>query len=175
MGQAARHLLPIGDGTLKPVLVLGIGNILLRDEGIGVRVVEALSGVALGDEVEVLDGGTSGADLVDVLADRRRVIVIDAADIDGPPGTVARLDGDDLLARAGQAMSLHEIGLAESLLMARQLGCPPREVIVFGVRTADTGVGLELSPLMADLVPRLVQLVIRELAAADDPAGAPHR
>ena len=62
-----------------PILILGIGNILLRDEGVGVRVVEALRGRALPDTVELVDGGTGGADLLEVVADRRVVIVVDAA------------------------------------------------------------------------------------------------
>jgi hydrogenase maturation protease len=151
---------------MKSTLILGIGNILLRDEGIGVRVVEAMRTLNLADEVELLDGGTSGCDLVEVLADRPKVIVIDAADLEGPPGTVCRFSGDDLIARCEGTISLHEIGLAETLLMTRQLGCPPGEVVIFGVKPADLSVGLELSPALAKRVDDIIRLVTDELAAA---------
>ena len=74
-----------------PMLVLGVGNILLRDEGIGVRVVEAMQKLDLPPEVELFDGATAGMDLLNVLADRRKVIVIDAIEGDYEPGTVLRL------------------------------------------------------------------------------------
>ena len=70
---------------MPPVLVLGIGNILLRDEGVGVRVIEALGSHKLPAGVERADGGTAGADLVDLLADRRKVIVVDAIEGAWPP------------------------------------------------------------------------------------------
>ena len=73
-----------------PILVLGIGNILLCDEGVGVRVIEALQTMELPATVEVFDGATAGVDLLDVLADRRKVIVIDAVQADGPCGAVFR-------------------------------------------------------------------------------------
>jgi hydrogenase maturation protease len=150
---------------MAPVLILGIGNILLRDEGVGVRVIEAmhkLDPAALPADIEVVDGGTSGADLVDVLADRRKVIVIDAVDIDAAPGTVVRFTGDDLLAEAVALVSLHQLGLIDSLRMTRQLGCAPAEVIIFGVRPGDFSPGLELTAPVAAVIPRLIDLVLAE-------------
>ena len=82
-----------------PTLVLGLGNVLLRDEGVGVRVVQALERVILPPDVEVFDGATAGVDLLDVLADRRKVVVINAIAGDSPPGTVLRLTPADLAPR----------------------------------------------------------------------------
>jgi len=76
--------------TRTPILVLGIGNILLRDEGIGVRVIEALGQQQLPAQVELVDGGTAGADLLDILSDRQVVIIVDAAVFDAPPGTLLK-------------------------------------------------------------------------------------
>jgi hydrogenase maturation protease len=146
-----------------PVLVLGIGNILLRDEGVGVRVVEALRDRALPEGVELLDGGTAGADLIDALADRRKVVVIDAMDLGAEPGAVARLGGDGLAPDPGAPLSLHQVGLVEALWMARQLGCAPAEVVVLGVQPADLSPGLELTEAVARAVPRLAELVLDEL------------
>lgn len=146
-----------------PILVLGLGNILLRDEGVGVRVVEAMEGINLPPGVEILDGATAGLDLLDVLADRRKVIVIDAIGGDSEPGTVLRLNSEDLAPRNGQVVSLHQIGLLETLAAARQLDIAPDEVIVLGVTPRDVGCGLALSPQTARLVPRIIEFVLAEL------------
>ncbi len=148
----------------RPILVLGIGNILLRDEGVGVRVIEQMQKMHLPDDVELVDGGTAGADLLDVLAERRKVIVIDAVQADCEPGTVLRFTADDLVQPDGVAMSLHELGLGEALKMTRQLGCAPRDVVVFGIKPKDTGCGLELSEEVEASVSKVVELVMAEIS-----------
>ena len=148
--------------SAKPILILGIGNILLQDEGVGVRAVERLRQRQLPPDVEIVDGGTGGADLVDVIADRRKVIVIDAMEAAAAPGTVSRFSGDELLPDPDAAISLHQLGLVESLVMARQLGCPPREVIVFGIQPARIRPGLELSPPVAAAVAEVIDAVLAE-------------
>lgn len=148
---------------MTPILILGIGNTLLRDEGIGPHVAQALAAMDLGSEVEVIDGGTSGADLIDTIADRQKVIVIDSMKADEKPGTVYRFTGADLLEHHERAISLHEFGLGETLLMAQQLNCAPKEVIIFGIQPAEIrppAVGL--SPLIAALVPKLIEAVLKE-------------
>ncbi len=150
-------------GSRCPILVLGIGNILLRDEGVGVRVVEQMQKMHLPDDVELVDGGTAGADLLDVLAERQKVIVIDAVQADCEPGTVIRFTADDLVQPDGVGMSLHELGLGEALTMTRQLGCAPKDVVVFGIKPKDTGSGLELSEEVAASVPNVIELVLAEI------------
>ena len=146
-----------------PVLILGIGNILLRDEGVGVHVVREMMALKLDDGVEVIDGGTSGADLVDTIADRRKVIVVDAMKVDEPPGTIIRFTDKELMDHPERSISMHEFGLSETLMMARQLGCAPREVVIFGVVPAILRPpALELSPQIAALVPKLIKLVLEE-------------
>ena len=143
-------------------LILGIGNLLLRDEGVGVHVVKALAQAPLPEGVEALDGGTSGADLIDWIADRDKVIVVDATMADGRPGTVYRFDVDDLIRKTASLGSLHEFGFLETYLMARQLGCAPREVVIFGVQPAEVAFGLELSAPVRAQLPRVVELVLQE-------------
>jgi hydrogenase maturation protease len=150
------------DRPLLPTLVLGIGNILLRDEGVGVRVVEALRLMSVPAGVELVDGGTGGADLVEVLADRRHVIVVDAMAADDPPGTIRRMTPDDLLPQQDVPLSLHQLGLLESLAIARRLGCAPGEVIVFGIQPAEIAPGLDLTPTVAAVVPKVAALVLQE-------------
>ena len=148
----------------SPVLVLGIGNILLRDEGVGVRVIEQMQKMSLPDDVELVDGGTAGADLLDVLAERQKVIVIDAVQADCEPGTVLRFTANDLVRPGGVGMSLHELGLGEALTMTKQLGREPKDVVVLGIKPKDIGCGLELSEEIAASVPRVVELVLAEIA-----------
>lgn len=154
-----------GRCMMRPVLILGIGNILLRDEGVGVRVVEALQQMQLADCVEVVDGGTAGADLVDVLADRDKVVVIDAIESQSPPGTVFRLRSEELMPSPGSTLSLHQLGLVESLMMAQQLGCAPRQVVVFGIQPDQVIPGLDLTPEVANAIPRVVDAVLEEIVS----------
>ena len=148
----------------RSVLVLGIGNILLGDEGVGVRVIEQMQKMRLPDYVEVVDGGTAGADLLDVLAERQKVIIIDAVGADCEPGTVLRFTANDLVRPGGVGMSLHELGLVEALTMAKQLGCEPKDVVVLGIKPKDIKCGLELSEEVAASVPRVIELVLAEIA-----------
>ncbi len=148
---------------MQPTLIMGIGNILLRDEGLGVRVVEAMQQFDLPDGVELVDAGTAGADLVEVIADRGKVIVIDAIEAGAEPGTIVRLAAEDLMPDDGASISLHQLGLVESLRMAQQLGCAPGEVVVFGVQPGEIRAGLELSPAVAAVVPAVVEAVLAEL------------
>jgi hydrogenase maturation protease len=145
------------------VLILGIGNLLMRDEGIGVRVVEALGHVGLPDGVEVVDGGTAGADLIDLLAQRQKVIVIDALQADQKPGTVLRLQPENILPSSDQSLSLHELGLAETLRMTQYLNCAPTEVVIFAIQPQAVEPGLELSDTVAATIPQIIELVQAEL------------
>jgi hydrogenase maturation protease len=147
---------------MKPVVVLGIGNTLLRDEGAGVRVVEALRDGALPEEVDLVDGGTGGADLVESIAGRRKVIVADAVKMDGPPGGVVRFTGDDLTAGVSPALSLHDVGLLDALRMAGLLGCAPDEVVVFGIIPKEVRFGLGLSEEVRRALPRVVEAIRKE-------------
>jgi hydrogenase maturation protease len=112
--------------------------------------------------VEVLDGGTSGADLIDEVADRPKLVVIDAVNTDQPPGTVMRFGLADLQRKAESSISLHEFGLLETLEATRHLGCAPAEIVIIGVQPRDVSPGLELSDEIAALLPKLAALALRE-------------
>ncbi len=159
------------DSQHANVLILGIGNLLLSDEGVGIHAVRCLAQRELPPGVEVLDGGTSGADLVDHLEGRTMVIVIDAASGDGPPGTIYRCEARDLIEQEG-SLSLHEFGLADSLHMADQLGCAPQRVVVLGVQPATLEPGLDLSPEVAAALPRVLKLALAEAVTRELPTAA---
>ncbi|MEN6307180.1 MAG: HyaD/HybD family hydrogenase maturation endopeptidase [Anaerohalosphaeraceae bacterium] len=145
-----------------PILVLGIGNILLRDEGIGVRVIEALGQQQLPDQVELVDGGTAGADLLDILSDRQIVIIVDAAVFDAPPGTLLKFSSSDLLPPQQTVLSLHDLDIVQTLAMTHLLKCPPIKVIFLGIVPEIIEPGLELSKTLQERLPHYVQCVLQE-------------
>jgi hydrogenase maturation protease len=147
-------------------LVLGLGNILLRDEGVGVRAVERLLGRYIFPEgVQVLDGGTLGLDLLPYLQDTERLLVIDAIQARKPPGTVVRLAGQEIPAFLDASkVSPHQDGLHDLLAVAKLKGYLPEPVVFWGMQVDSLGVGLELSPTVADRLDTLVEKVIGELS-----------
>lgn len=147
----------------KEILILGIGNILLRDEGIGVHVVEFLQKQTLPHNVEVIDGGTAGFDLLDIISDRRVIILIDAIDAGHPPATIVRFTPEDLQVSNDPQLSVHNIDFAQALKMAAMLGCAPQKVIIFGVQPEIVEPGLILTESIARLVPHIAGLVLDEL------------
>lgn len=154
------------------VLVLGLGNLLLRDEGVGGRVAVALDargGLPTG--VEVLDGGTSGMELLDAVAEREALIVVDAIAADGPPGSVLRLEGEALRGWFRTRLSPHQIGLSDLLGLLTVSGQAPRRVVLYGVVPEDVSLGLDLSPAVADAAARVADSIVTELAMAGASAG----
>ncbi len=145
------------------ILILGVGNILLSDEGVGVRVIEAMKSMTLPDNVEILDGGTGAFDLFDIMANRDTVIIIDAVKGGGEPGAVYRFGPDDIKAEAKFLTSVHQISLLDTLSMARITGCSPRDIVIFGIEPREVDWGLELSPEVAAVVPKVIELVLSEL------------
>ena len=139
-GQKGKNYAPSSS-----TLVLGIGNILLSDEGVGVRVVEALKEMKLPDNVELLDGGTGAFDLLDIMAEYNTVIIIDAVQGGGEPGAVYRFYPSDIGMQKKCLTSVHQVGLMDALSMARLTGHSPQKIIVFGIEPEDMGWGLELS------------------------------
>ncbi len=165
------------------VLVLGVGNILLADEGIGVRVVEALqAGWVMPDGVELVDGGTAGMDLMDLLESRDHVVVVDAVRLNAEPGTIIVLRDEEVPAFFQARISPHQLGIADVLAGLRLLGREPRNLTLIGVVPESLEMSLSLSPRLAALVDDLVAQTLAILArlglsarprtAADGPPAA---
>lgn len=147
------------------ILVLGVGNILLRDEGVGVRVIEHLQKMPLPDDVELFDGGTAGADLIEVLSDRNVVIIVDAADFEAPAGTILRMTQEDWLPQRNTALSLHDLDIPQTLAMTKILGCAPEKVICLGIVPETIEPGMTLSHKLDALVPVIADRVLDEIRA----------
>jgi hydrogenase maturation protease len=153
--------------AIAPTLILGIGNILLRDEGVGVHAIEKMMDMELPPDVEILDGGTSGVDLVDPVANRDKLIVIDAMQAGARPGTVYRLSPGDLWRESASAISLHELGLLDTLAAAGHLGCAPGRVVIFGVQPGEVGAGLELSAEVTAALEDVIRLALEEATSSE--------
>ena len=167
-GQSA--VLPAGlfsAPVAAPVLVLGIGNLLLGDEGVGIRVVENLTArYALPPEVEALDGGTMGMALLPYLAGRRLLILLDAVRTGAAPGTVVQRELADPAAFFREKISPHQIGIAEVLSVAMLTNELPVRILLIGVVPREMATGLALSPEIAAMLPVMADMVAAELRAA---------
>lgn len=146
-------------------LILGVGNLLLSDEGVGLRVVEKLAAsYELPEGVQTLDGGTLGLDLLYYLEGVENLLIIDAVEMGKEPGTLLRLEGDEVPAFLSVKISPHQIGIPDMLFAAKLKDLYPRNVVLWGVQPGTLDVGLELSPPVAAQVDALVEKAVEELA-----------
>lgn len=161
------------------ILVLGVGNLLLSDEGVGVRVIEQLEARhRLPEEVQVLDGGTLGLDLLYHLEGVGCLLIVDAVEMGQAPGSLVRLEGAEVPAFLSVKMSPHQIGIPDMLFAAKLKGIDPPDIVLWGVQPGLLDIGLELSPKVAACVDRLVEKLCEELAhrgiilpPREDPTG----
>jgi hydrogenase maturation protease len=148
-------------------LVIGLGNPLRGDDGVGVRVAQALASQALPPDVEVVDGGTQGLGIVNLMEGWQRVILVDAADVDSPPGQFVRFTLDEVrLLGDEQQLSVHAAGLRDALLLAQALNMLPPEVVIFGVQPANLEWNSTLSPEVETVLPSLMTAVLAEIAVS---------
>jgi len=148
----------------KDILILGVGNILQGDDGIGIRVVEMLTQECLPSGVCVADAGTPGLELPLWLEGWERVIIIDAVHMGELPGTWRRFGPDEVrLIASDKALSLHELDLANGLALAQNLDMLPKEIIFYGMEPERIEWGQELSPAIEAALPGLLEDLKAEL------------
>ncbi len=146
------------------VLVLGVGNILLSDEGVGVKVVEELQHrYEFSGSIEIIDGGTMGMELLPYFDERSHILIVDAVKTGKEPGTIIRID--DPPAFFSAKISPHQIGLADVLGAAAITDNLPRNIALFGIEPKEISTGLDLSPEVAQNLNRLVDMLVSELEA----------
>jgi len=152
----------------KPgIMVLGIGNLLCRDDGIGVRTVMDMRQQDIYSGIRLIDGGTN-PDLISLLdGDVDRLIIVDALRGGGSPGDIYRLDLREENIADGTANSLHGMGILDSLKLIRQLGQQPPQVTVIGIEPADISHGLHLSPVIEAKLPDVIRAVRSEIDRPD--------
>lgn len=145
-------------------VVLGVGNVILADEGVGVRVVEALErDYAMPPGVNVIDAGTSGMEMLEDMSDLDFLLVVDAIAAGKSPGELVQLRGDEVPVFFRRNLSPHGIGLSDVLASLEFLGAEPKETVILGVQPISLDLSTELTPTIAALVPELVAQVVAEL------------
>jgi hydrogenase maturation protease len=148
----------------RPLLVLGLGNVLCSDDGVGVMAVSALArGFEWPPDVEVLDGGTLGLALLPYLEEAAALILVDAIRGDAAPGSFVRLEGADVAPAVEQRLSPHQVGVADLLDGARWLDSYPDRVVLLGLVPATIELGVGCSPAVQAAIPTLVERIVEEI------------
>ena len=147
-------------------VVLGIGNTILTDEAAGVRAVELLEQrYSVPDNVLVIDGGTSGMEMIEDLSNLDFLIVLDVVKTGAAPGTVVKIAGQEIPVFFRRKLSPHQIGLPDVLASLELLDTMPKEIIVLGVEPISLELGMEMTATIAAKVPELVDMAVAELLA----------
>jgi hydrogenase maturation protease len=149
----------------KPIRILGVGNVLCADDGLGPYAIKVLEAqFEFPEGVEVLDVGTPGLDFTPHLADARLVIVLDTVKGDAAPGTLRLLRDREIVANPPPSrMSPHEPGLREALMATEFADKSPDEILLIGVVPESTGQGTRLTEAVRAAVPKVVDVVVAEL------------
>ena len=149
-----------------PVLVLGLGNLLLQDDGVGLRLLELVAAAAAwnDDEIEFVDGGTQGLALLGYLPGRKLTLVLDAVGLGEAPGTVHQLRGAEIeKLRAHRSTSAHEGNALELLATAQLLGDEPDELVIIGIEPEHVRTGVGLSEAVSAQVAEAAALAVEVL------------
>jgi len=145
------------------ITVLGIGNLLLKDEGIGVHLVQKLAGIVNNANVKIIDAGTY-PDFLSLVEDSTdKLIIVDAVKTGDRPGTIYRFNFDDIDLDAVAPVSLHEIGVLDSLKTMALFNRQPKSTVVIGIEPKTIDIGLDLSPEVEETLPEIINLVLKEI------------
>lgn len=149
------------------IVLLGVGNILLSDEGVGVRAIEEIERrYALPPEVQVIDGGTSGMELLDDLASADRLIIVDCVKSGARPGTVVKLSGEQVPTFFTTKISPHQVGLCDVLATLAIMEESPGETVIIGVQPASLAMTMDLTDTVSASMPFVIDEVLAELRRA---------
>lgn len=153
---------PAGGGAL----VLGLGNVLCRDDGLGVAAVARLARkFRPGRGLRLVDGGTLGLALLPLLSRARAAVLVDAVRTDAPAGTLVRLEGDEVTAAAVHRLSVHQIGVSDLLEGARLRDRLPPRLVLLGIVPGSIELGLSRTPEVQAAIPALVEAIAAEVKA----------
>jgi hydrogenase maturation protease len=164
----------------KTCAIVGVGNILQKDDGIGVKILKYLEAAfAFPANVELVDGGTAGAMLQSRILGQKLLLIIDALAVPGNPGDIRMIDGKDVLSRpADRKMSPHQVGFFDMIQLMELNGQGPEEFFILGIVPGDMGVGTVITPEVDDRIPDAVNRVLEWLRERDiipEPVAGPVR
>ena len=148
----------------KPVLI-GVGNILLSDEGVGIHIVRQLRDSDISKLVEIHEIGTSSFKLLNVIEGNSHVIIVDAVRMDEKPGTVKKIDLiiEDNIGLLPQFTSLHQLDLISTLKMAKGVIDLPKKIVLIGIEPSSLEAGTELSKLVEEAVPKAISEIMKSI------------
>jgi len=145
------------------IVILGVGNLLLSDEGVGVHVANELVKLELPPGVTVVEGGTDGFRLINVITEADRLIVVDAVKGGGAPGSIYRFDINEVQnCPSGFKTSVHQIGILEVINLSGLIGKTPQTTVI-GIEPESLEMGMELSPEVKAKIPKIIELIWDEL------------
>jgi hydrogenase maturation protease len=152
---------------MSDFLIIGIGNPIMSDDGIGVHAVRYLEG-RLPDDVELIEGSVYCADLLPFLENRRKVVFIDGIDAGAEPGTLFRFSPDEVRnQKRNEPVSLHDFGVYELITAAKLLDQCPEDIILLVVQVKNVEIGEELSREVREAIPRIHRLLLDELGISE--------
>ena len=156
-------MVKIKEKRSKKILIMGVGNLLLKDEGFGIHLVREFEKLELPQNVEVMDGGVLGPNLLFYIKDLEKLIVVDIINADEKPGTIFRIKPEQIRNKSQKSfLSFHQIGLLETLNMAEILG-GKFETIIFAIQPKSIEMGMELSEELKEKIPEMIKLVLDEI------------
>ncbi len=146
------------------IVILGIGNILLSDEGVGVKVVKDLEKRLKSIEnLELVDGGTGGFFLLSFIESAEKLLVIDTISGNSPPGTIYKFKNEEIPSQTIEKISLHEISFSDILTLAKLRGKFPKEIVIIGIEPESLEMGIELSEPVKANYEKLIEEVLKQL------------
>jgi hydrogenase maturation protease len=148
---------------MKDIVIIGIGNILLKDDGVGIHTIRQLEKEGLPSNIELVDGGTSTLDTLSYFLDYEKVIVVDCIKAGYEPGTIYRIKPEDITGFKKESLSIHDVQILDVVKMANMLGKEP-EVTIFGIEPEKICFDLEMSNVMNIKVPEIIKHIQKELA-----------
>lgn len=153
-----------GRADRERVTVLGLGNILLSDEGVGVYAAAALSErFIFSPSVDIIDGGTMGLDLLPLFQDRDRILIIDAVDFGKDPGHIGIVEGDAIRSVLNTKLSVHHIGLADLLFTAKLTREDPLELCLIGIQPHSLETGVNMTAHISGQFDNILKIIVHKL------------
>jgi len=152
---------------MRNIVIIGFGNLLMGDDGVGIQVAQKLRKVSLPVNVEVIDGGVASFEILDGVRNADLVILIDALAAGGEPGELYRLLSEELNSlKVNQGLSLHEFTLIDSLRLAKAIG-PMPPIFIYGIEPADVSFRWGLTPVVEQALERLIPMIIASVTAEE--------
>jgi hydrogenase maturation protease len=146
------------------IAIFGIGNLLQRDEGVGVHLINQLEkDYSFSPRINLIDGGTMGTDLLPYLEQNDKIIILDAVNFNEPPGFIGVIKNDDILRRLNTKLSIHHLGITDVLSSARLLDIEPSEIYLIGIQTKNIEMGTYLTDEIKQKTSKMIEEAIKKL------------